>query len=86
MKDAPYFPGRDYPNREAWLAKRSTPRKPRAGTVLYGAQPGGEPLRLGTNLGKRIEEKLIGRPGARFKKRNGGGVLQARHGYYDNTK
>ena len=83
MAERDYFPGRDYPDREKWLDKRATDRRAlkKRGTVLYTARKGGKPLRLGTNLAKRIEARILGRPGDRFKK-SGGGVIGARHRYY----
>jgi hypothetical protein len=81
MSKPTYFPGQDYPDREVWLAKRATPRKRPAGTVIYTARKGGKSLRLGINLAKRIEERILDRPGDRFKK-SGGGVIGARHRYY----
>jgi hypothetical protein len=84
MAERDYFPGRDYPDREKWLDKRTTDRRAlkKRGTVLYTARKGGKPLRLGINLAKRIEERILDRPGDRFKKRGGGGVIGARHRYY----
>ena len=83
MAERDYFPGRDYPDREKWLDKRATDRRAlkKRGTSLYTARKGGKPLRLGINLAKRIEERILARPGDRFKKR-GGGVIGARHRYY----
>ena len=83
MAERDYFPGRDYPDREKWLDKRATDRRAlkKRGTVLYSSRPGGKPLRLGINLAKRIEERILARPGDRFKK-SGGGVIGARHRYY----
>ena len=34
-----YFPGRDYPDREVWLAKRATPRKNRRYVYIYMHPP-----------------------------------------------
>jgi hypothetical protein len=82
LKPAPYFPGQDFPDREVWLARRHTDRHAPRGTLIYTAVKGGKPLRLGINLAKRIEERILGRRGARFIKRGGGGVVQARHRYY----
>lgn len=84
MKEVTYFPGRDFPDREVWLARRCTDRRAfrRRGTVIYSSREGGKPLRLGINLAKRIEERILGRHGARFPKHGGGGVLGARHRYY----
>lgn len=52
----PYFPGRDYPDREVWLKKRETNKraiKEASEKPIYHTQGGRKPLRLGLNAAKR---------------------------------
>ncbi len=50
MNDS-YFPGRDFPDREAWLARRNTPRKLKRERVIYQDT---KPLNAGINQAKRL--------------------------------
>jgi len=72
-----YFPGRDYPDREVWLAKRYTDpklKRGRSGAVLYAITPEQRrPLILGINKLKRdLDARGMGR---RL-------LIQRRHAFY----
>ena len=60
--------------------QRSARHATEAALAARQRQPGALKLRL-THLATRIEERILDRPGDRFKK-SGGGVVQARHRYY----
>lgn len=55
-----WFPGRDYPDREVWLAKRNTPRGQIHGKLIYThtKSPKMEPLALGINRAKREAHRV----------------------------
>ena len=74
-ENQPYFPGRDYPDREIWLKKRCTNRREirDRGAVLYS---GKKPLVIGTNAAKR---SLDGMGHGR------GELIKERHAYYRGT-
>lgn len=52
-----WFPGRDYPDRDVWLAKRNTPRGQVYGKLIYAhsneAGAKRAPLQFGINKAKR---------------------------------
>lgn len=73
-QDPLYWPGKDYPDREAWLAKRAAQReKPEVRRVYTGRQP----LALGINVAKRLADG-DGNP----KHTRGKRIVKHRHGYY----
>jgi len=49
--DQQYFPGRDYPDRQKWLAVRYTPRRLNRGIPVY---TGDKPVNIGMNRAKRM--------------------------------
>lgn len=75
--EALYFPGRDYPDREKWLAKRDTPKRIVSENMIYHTQGERKPLRLGLNAAKRA---------AKADKLDGGvlhqDIVRQRHAYY----
>ncbi len=61
---ADYFPGRDFPDREVWLARRNTPRNlfKQRGKLIHASrdQNGkGVTLVMGVNKLKRVERALF---------------------------
>lgn len=80
MNEPTFFPGRDYPDREIWLAKRCTDLKAirDRGRVIYS---GKKPMFLGINKVKREERS---RPFGRPRKKAGVqfSLIAARHNYY----
>lgn len=73
IPDAPYWPGKDYPDRDVWLAKRAAQRaKPQPRVVYTGRQP----LALGLNVVKRRADASENPEQGR---RN---IVKHRHDYY----
>lgn len=74
VQQEPYWPGKDYPDREVWLAKRAAQRvKPQAQRVYTGRQP----MALGINNAKRLADGDGNPKHVRSKK-----IVQHRHEYY----
>lgn len=71
-----YFPGRDFPDREAWLARRSTPRRLKRERVIY---QGPQPLNAGINQAKRLVDLASDPAGAHTN------LVHSRHKYRRQT-
>lgn len=92
MTERTWFPGKDFPDREKWLAVRSTPqRKPRGRMIYTGVNASGaksirKPLFMGINSRKRIEARRTGTAHGRLPKRAESSIIRARHAYYTQSK
>jgi hypothetical protein len=85
-----YFPGKDYPDREVWLAKRHTKLPPPVYVYRHplpdekGRQPKREPLKLGINNAKRMASRDAFNRGENSNPKHcrGKSIVAYRHAYY----